>query len=235
MLGVAAIASRLTPQARFDLASKSLRQSVDALEDYLRQAGEGKRSCVAATRIMQKGSSSSATAASAVNAGAAGTEEYFLARSDLARLNAVAERHCVRDKAVRRDALRIAMGRGKVLDGLGGATKVCMEYARYQPSGKIRCSRWTSGPGYLPGPQAEESYRIEDVREEYAERLCEDTSNKKKCGLARKYHYRGSLPYLPREKGGLTKPIAPIGKKGAVKIIRMGPAMPLLEAGESAH
>lgn len=109
------------------------------------------------------------------------------------------------------------------LSGLSGAVKVCVAYKR-GPGGKIRCRQWSSGAGYVPGPQAENEYAIPDVRSYYATELCADPKNKRKCGLSRKYHYRQSLPYVPRERAKSNPAIPSVARQGAVRILNVSPA-----------
>lgn len=123
----------------------------------------------------------------------------------------------------------IRSGRNR-LDGLGGAAKVCVQYFR-GPSGKVRCKQWSSGAGYQPGPHPEGDYFIPDVREFYSKMLCEEGETQAKCGLRRKYRYRRSLPYLPREVVERMGPVSrekaripPQGTPGAIRIIALGPA-----------
>jgi len=123
------------------------------------------------------------------------------------------------------------------LDGLDGAAKVCVQYFR-GPSGKVRCKQWSSGAGYTPGPHPEDDYFIPDVRAFYAKMLCPEGQGTAKCGLKRRYRYRRSLPYLPREvvekrgpKSRERARIPPQGTPGAIRIIALGPA-PALKQGE---
>jgi len=122
--------------------------------------------------------------------------------------------------------LATALSRDLPRSRLDGAAKVCIQYFRGS-SGKTRCKQWASGPGYTPGPQEEETYRIQDVRDFYAQSLCINPADKKRCGLSRKYRYRRSLPYLPRGVADSNAPVPRVARAGVVKIKVLPPAPPL--------
>lgn len=114
----------------------------------------------------------------------------------------------------------------KDFGSLSGAVKVCVAYKR-GAGGKIRCKQWSSGAGYVPGPQPGSEYSIPEVRAYYATELCSDPKNKRRCGLSRRYHYRRSLPYVPRERAKSNVAIPSFARTGAVRILNVSPAPPL--------
>lgn len=228
MLGAARLAVGSSPQSRLRTASFNLDSVISSLRTDLQDAAEGRATCSRAYVHSAQGSAMLAVAQRAIEDGATPDEKFFRQIRELGVLNTLTTNHCVRDKAVKKDRLRSRLPSSK-LDGLDGATKVCVEYF-VGGSGKVRCARWSSGPGYYPGPQEEETYLIQPVRDYYAMALCADPTNTKKCGLARKYRYRRSLPYLPRnakQARDILLPDVPGVEPGVVKIISLGPAPPL--------
>lgn len=149
---------------------------------------------------------------------------FWAVNGNFKKMMEVLGEHCVRRKPIQFDRMMSRLPAD--FGGFDGAAKVCIKYFR-GPSGKVRCQQWSSGPGYTPGPHDEDTYRIQDVRDFYARLLCADPKNRKKCGLSRKYRYRRSLPYLPREVAERNAPVPRVARSGVVKIIVLKPAPPL--------
>jgi len=104
------------------------------------------------------------------------------------------------------------------LDGLEGAVKVCATYAKGK-SGKLRCAQWVNGPGYAEGPYPRKDYFIPFVRNA--------------AGIKRKYRYRRSLPYPPREDEMSLKTHARYielpeeTRHGILRIVELNPIAPM--------
>jgi hypothetical protein len=229
MLGMAALAAGKTPRAKMADVQMELDKVLDVMRRELSEASNGSETCVAAWRLLLHANTLRTLGMVAAGEGAPTNERFFQQLREIGVLTSLSERHCVRARAIRRNVMKAQIPSSRLDSGLSGATKVCVEYM-VGLSGKVRCARWSSGPGYFPGPQEEDTYLIQLVRDFYANALCSDPTNSKKCGLARKYRYRRSLPYLPRnakQARDILLPDVPGIEHGVVRIISLGPAPPL--------
>jgi hypothetical protein len=230
MLGAARLASGPSPDEVMRKSESELSYLITELRRSLDAASKGRESCGSSSAIARNAMATLQIAKRAADNGGRTSERFFGQIRELGTLVNLTDKHCVRGKAIKQTALAKSLPQTRI--DLGGATKICVGYQRY-PSGKVRCSQWSSGPGYVPGPQDEEWYRIQAIRDAYANRLCPDPSDRKKCGLARNYRYRRSLPYLPREVASRDAAIPdvtsgtnviPGSRSGVVKVVALPPA-----------